>query len=287
MDTCSFNVTFQSGALNGQSVKGWHCINHGAANPGHNGNPALPMYYGDYTVNSSTDNGNGTITYSITVRTRTSGGIYGDAGSGYQNIAGTITLTPPKEYTSISIQKTWSDQDNKFKKRPTSVTVNLIKDGKAIESKTLTQSNGWYAKWDNLLWKDNGTEHSYDITENAVNGYTNGTITWKGSYKAGWVGSVTNTLQTGWLKLHKDSANPDMTNGNNCYSLADAEYKVYTDEACTKLATYNGSLVTDKNGDTGTVELLPGIYWVKETKAPKTYELDKEPHQVAVDGVKA
>lgn len=278
----SFNVTFQSGALNGQSVKGWHCINHGAANPGHNGNPALPMYYGDYTVNSSTDNGNGTITYSITVRTRTSGGIYGDAGSGYQNIAGTITLTPPKEYTSISIQKTWSDQDNKFKKRPTSVTVNLIKDGKAIESKTLTQSNGWYAKWDNLLWKDNGTEHSYDITENAVNGYTNGTITWKGSYKAGWVGSVTNTLQTGWLKLHKDSANPDMTNGNNCYSLADAEYKVYTDEACTKLATYNGSLVTDKNGDTGTVELLPGTYWVKETKAPKTYELDKEPHPVTI-----
>lgn len=278
----SFTVTFQSGELNGKTVSGWHCINHGAANPGHNGNPALAMYYGDYTVKSSTNLSNGNIQYYITVRTKTANGIYGDAGSGYQNIAGYIEVSPPIEYTSIDIKKSWSDQDNKFGTRPASVTVNLIKDGKKVESKQLTAANGWYARWDGLIWKNNGTEHSYNITEDAVSGYTNGKVNWTGSYAGGWKGTVTNTVNLGYLKLHKSSSLPDITNGNKCYDLSDAVYTVYTDEACTKKAIYNGELKTNSSGDTGAVELKPGTYWVKETKPPKSYELDKEAHKVTV-----
>lgn len=64
----TFNVTFQSGELNGKTVTGWTCINHGAANPGHNGNPALSMYYGDYTVKSAGANVDGSVTYYVSLK---------------------------------------------------------------------------------------------------------------------------------------------------------------------------------------------------------------------------
>ena len=53
-------------------------------------------------------------------------------------------------------------------------------------------------------------------------------MVWKGSYEAGWVGTLTNTLQQGELKLKKSSSLPDMTDGSDCYSLEGAEYGVYS-----------------------------------------------------------
>ena len=64
----------------------------------------------------------------------------------------------------------------------------------------------------------------------------------------------------GSLKLKKTSANTTMTNGNSCYSLANAEYGVYTEKACTnKVAT----LKTDANGNSKVVEVDAGTYYVK------------------------
>ena len=64
----------------------------------------------------------------------------------------------------------------------------------------------------------------------------------------------------GSLKLKKTSANTTMTNGNSCYSLANAEYGVYKEKACTnKVAT----LKTDANGNSKVVEVDAGTYYVK------------------------
>lgn len=64
----------------------------------------------------------------------------------------------------------------------------------------------------------------------------------------------------GHLKLKKKSANTTITNGNSCYSLANAEYGVYTEKACTnKVAT----LKTDANGNSQVVEVDAGTYYVK------------------------
>ena len=74
------------------------------------------------------------------------------------------------------------------------------------------------------------------------------------------------------LNLRKSSANPDITNGNPMYSLNGAQYGVYCDAGCTQLAT---TLTTDGNGNSNTVTLDPGTYYVKEYTAPQGYELDQ------------
>ena len=83
----------------------------------------------------------------------------------------------------------------------------------------------------------------------------------------------------GFARLVKTSANTEITKGNDCYSLKDAEYGVYSDKKCTKK---EGTLITDAKGNTKSLELQAGTYYVKETKAPKGFELDKEVYSIEV-----
>ena len=92
---------------------------------------------------------------------------------------------------------------------------------------------------------------------------------------------VIKTLHKGYLTLHKDSSNKTLTDTNGCYSLAGAEYGVYTDSNCSnKVAT----LTTDESGNANTVSLNPGRYYVKETKAPKGYFTDSQVYTADVSG---
>ena len=92
---------------------------------------------------------------------------------------------------------------------------------------------------------------------------------------------VIKTLHKGYLTLHKDSSNKTLTDANDCYSLAGAEYGVYTDSNCSnKVAT----LTTNVSGDANTVSLNPGRYYVKETKAPKGYFTDSQVYTADVSG---
>ena len=71
--------------------------------------------------------------------------------------------------------------------------------------------------------------------------------------------------------LFKQSSNPDLSNGNNQYSLAGAVYEVYTASG-----TQVGVLITNEAGRSNQLRDLPlGIYYVKETKAPLGFVLDK------------
>ncbi|WP_379705521.1 SpaA isopeptide-forming pilin-related protein [Mediterraneibacter gnavus] len=85
--------------------------------------------------------------------------------------------------------------------------------------------------------------------------------------------------QKGSMNLKKESANPEMTDGNSCYSLEGATYGVYKEQACT---TKVADLTTDAQGNSNTVEVDAGTYYVKETKAPKGFVLDKQVHPVTV-----
>ena len=73
---------------------------------------------------------------------------------------------------------------------------------------------------------------------------------------------------TGRMNLVKKSANPSLTNGSNCYSFEGAKFGVYTDGACTHQV---GTLTTDKEGNSNSLELNAGGYYVKELEAPKGY----------------
>lgn len=73
------------------------------------------------------------------------------------------------------------------------------------------------------------------------------------------------------LSLRKSSSNPDITNGNNCYSLANAKYGVYSNAGCTSQV---GTFTTNANGTSNSINLEPGTYYVKEISAPSGFELD-------------
>ena len=93
-----------------------------------------------------------------------------------------------------------------------------------------------------------------------------------GFFRIGW------RVIAGHINLHKTSANPDITNGNDCYSLEGAEFTVYNGAGQSM-----GVLTTNANGDTNTLELPEGTYTVRETKPPKGY-LPAPDQQVTVHG---
>lgn len=85
----------------------------------------------------------------------------------------------------------------------------------------------------------------------------------------------------GKLKLKKASSNPGISDNNPCYSLEGATYGVYSDPGCTQQV---GTLTCNASGDSNVIDIAPGTYYVKETKAGKSYALDEGIHQVNVSG---
>ena len=77
---------------------------------------------------------------------------------------------------------------------------------------------------------------------------------------------------SGYTKLKKGKTQTVLTNGNPQYSLEDACYGIYKDRSATNEAA---TFTTDKEGNSNTVELEEGTYYVKEKKAPKGYRLDE------------
>lgn len=85
----------------------------------------------------------------------------------------------------------------------------------------------------------------------------------------------------GKLKLKKASSNPGISDNNPCYSLEGATYGVYSDPGCTQQV---GTLTCNASGDSNVIDIAPGTYYVKETKAGKSYALDEGVHKVNVSG---
>ena len=76
------------------------------------------------------------------------------------------------EMVKVEGTKTWDDADNQDGKRPAQITVNLLKNGQKVASKTVTEADGWKWTFDNLDKYENGKEITYTIEEEAVEGYT-------------------------------------------------------------------------------------------------------------------
>ncbi len=86
---------------------------------------------------------------------------------------------------------------------------------------------------------------------------------------------------SGYAKLKKSSSDTSITSGNACYSLKDAVYGVYSEKSLSG-ASKVGTLTTDANGDSNTLTLTAGTYYVKELTAPKGYALDKTIYTITV-----
>ena len=84
----------------------------------------------------------------------------------------TATITDKKAVTTVSGTKTWKDNNDQDGKRPDSIKVNLLANGKVVQSKTVKASDNWKYSFTNLPEFENGKKISYTVTEDAVAGYT-------------------------------------------------------------------------------------------------------------------
>lgn len=84
----------------------------------------------------------------------------------------------------------------------------------------------------------------------------------------------------GKFKLTKNSANPSITDGNDCYSLLGAKYGLYSDQACTNQVA---TVTTGENGVSNEIELEEGTYYVKEIEAAPGYWLDETVYTIRIE----
>ena len=84
----------------------------------------------------------------------------------------TATITDKKAVTTVSGTKTWKDNDDQDGKRPDSIKVNLLANGKVVQSKTVKASDNWKYSFTNLPEFENGQKITYTVTEDQVKDYS-------------------------------------------------------------------------------------------------------------------
>ena len=84
----------------------------------------------------------------------------------------TKTIIDKKNQIDISGEKTWVDENDQDGKRPQSIIVKLLANGKEVQRKTVTAANQWRYVFTNLEQTDsNGDEIHYTVDEEVVEGY--------------------------------------------------------------------------------------------------------------------
>ena len=82
-------------------------------------------------------------------------------------------ITNTRDVVSVSGTKTWVDASNDNKAPDTSITVQLLRDGEVIDSKTVTAADNWKYEFTNLPKTDaEGKDYVYTVDETAIPGWT-------------------------------------------------------------------------------------------------------------------
>ena len=77
----------------------------------------------------------------------------------------TIINTHTSATTGLTVNKVWNDADNKDGLRPTSVTINLLANGRVVQTVDLSAVNNWTASWNNLPVYQAGKQVTYTVEE--------------------------------------------------------------------------------------------------------------------------
>ncbi|MGG1179901.1 Cna B-type domain-containing protein, partial [Bacillus mycoides] len=93
---------------------------------------------------------------------------------GYQSAVKGYDITNTKvSKTKVEGTKTWKD-DN-AKDRPTMIKVDLLQNGKVVDTKEVSKATNWKYTFENLQAYDaNGVAYKYEVKEQAVDGYQTG-----------------------------------------------------------------------------------------------------------------
>ncbi len=202
--------------------------------------------------------------------TASNGGI-GTAGNHY-----TITNTYVPETVSVQVTKKWNDNEDQDRVRPTSIVMNLYKEGQItpIDSKTLTASNGFSASWTALPKYEAGAEITYTVDEAVVPaGYTKGTTNTSVSVSGSttqYLFEIENIHAISKRSIHVNKvwdygADPSRPTSANVYLLADG-VKVAGSDRTLNATNHWEADWTDLDIKKGGVDI---VYSVQETPVSK------------------
>lgn len=93
----------------------------------------------------------------------------------HETTPGMILVTNKHEPEDVNLKgkKTWDDDNDRDRKRPERIKVNLLADGEKIQEKFVTAKDDWAYEFKDLpKYKEGGTEIIYTITEDSVPNYT-------------------------------------------------------------------------------------------------------------------
>lgn len=78
-----------------------------------------------------------------------------------------------EKQTSVTVTKTWDDEDDKYDARPDSITIRLYADGEETANAVVTEETDWTWTFENLdVYAADGSEIVYTISEDEVTDYT-------------------------------------------------------------------------------------------------------------------
>ena len=130
--------------------------------------------------------------------------------------------------------------------------------------------------WNEIMSKPDPIQYGYVAHVVSING---GGYNWQGVWKAKQPLAYGVYNPTGKLQIRKTNNNTTFTSGKSGYSLAGAVFTIYKDAGCTNKV---GTVSTDTNGNSNTIELNNGTYYVKETKAPSGFNLNTSVKSVTI-----
>ena len=109
-----------------------------------------------------------------------------------------ITNTRIPSKISVQVTKAWEDKNDQDGKRPNSVTIKLLADGKETgKTLTLTKTNNWTGSFADLDEYNNGKKIEYTVKEETIGSSYVSVVT--GSMKDGY--TVTNTREVEKIKV--------------------------------------------------------------------------------------
>lgn len=79
---------------------------------------------------------------------------------------------PQPKTTNVSGTKTWQDNDDQDGKRPSSIMVNLLANGKEVQSQKVSSNDHWQYNFKDLPKYEDGVAINYTVTEDKVADYT-------------------------------------------------------------------------------------------------------------------
>ena len=177
----------------------------------------------------------------------------------YDAVAYQIIFTNDYALVDVTVDKVWDDDSNKGGKRPETLTLTLngLPTGTDAPTATVTKSedgNTWTYTWSGLPKYDaEGAEIAYTVSENAVpTGYdVSNPATVSNN------GTITNTLQTGTLKITKEISGlpADVVPANLSFTVKDADDNT--------VATLSYADLSDETKNP--IELPVGTYTVTES----------------------